>query len=262
MTARELIPETATPETAAPEVIPPGPAEAEAAQKFSSEGELPAVAGAATAGGGATASELGFENKKSPSIDPSLMSDLDHGMTYWEHFKHECELAGKPELWKDEYVLGHTEAPEWSQPADHQASNDFRLKKGQSASDAIKHFIAGPTITDWHAAKVAIDIEDVRSEMGDQKFDRLFGSSKEHEDADVSKDLRLRITAADVVSSYVDNMRQAGVDYDAREAEPTRVEDVMATSEPPPDPKAAKPQVDELVAQQDLEINQDERDVV
>lgn len=258
MTARDLDLQTSTPET--PEPIPQGPAETEAKQKFTAEGELPAVATSTSSA--ATASELGFANKRDPIIDLSILSHLDHGMVHWEMYKMECEQAGKPEMWKDEYVHGHTEARGWTQPMDWRSQNEFKLKKGTSASQALKDFMAGPTITDWHAAQVALDIEDLRTELGDAKFDRLFGSAKDAEDINVPKEQRLKIWGGDVTTRYVDHMREIANAYDAREAEPVHVEDFV-------EPKLAdkpKPEdvseAEDLVVKHDLEVEQVDREHV
>src|SRR5687768_7701760 len=110
------------------EPIPAGPTEEEAQQKFSAEGELPAVVDtAAVAAVAPTASDLGFEDKR--GSDVKAETKADHGMVEWQSYKQQCELTGKPEMWNDQYVRGHTEAKGWITQAGREAASTFYLEK-------------------------------------------------------------------------------------------------------------------------------------
>ena len=87
-----------------------------------------------------------------------------------------CQAAGTPDKWEDRFVHGHTAAKGWNQPYEGRYDMTFTLKAGHSASQAVKDFLAGPTIADYRVIGVAIEMEELRDELGDQKFDRLFGS--------------------------------------------------------------------------------------
>ncbi len=203
MPARETDRLEPTTETAA-EVTAPQP-EAAQTTTFSGEGELPAVAtaGAAT---GATASELAFGGND--------LAQLDRGIHDWEAYKATCERAGKPEKWQESYRAGHTEAKGWIQPYEHRRMFEWELKKGTSASKAVQDFLKGPTIADYRVAGVADELDELRDEFGDQKFDRLFGSANEGADAKIPKAQRLRISAGLYTIPMVDQMKQI-----AREAD-------------------------------------------
>jgi hypothetical protein len=253
MSVRDFSTETVAPETV-PEPIAAGPAEDEATTKFSAEGALPAVATTGVGAEAASASELGFENKHRDNTLTVL--GTEHGMISWEAYKHDCEVAGKPEEWKDQYVNGYTEARGWKQPLDHWTDNEFLLEKNTSASQALKDFIAGPTIADWHVAKVALDLRDLLTDVGEQKFDLLFGSSKAAIDQSIPAAQRLRISGADVVTTYVDTLYDIAMHYDARESEPVHPDEFIVAPEDKPAPPKADP-AEKMVAQKDLELEQD-----
>jgi hypothetical protein len=231
MPARENEQQTAEAEAAAPEVAPAPPEAAKT--EFSSEGDLPAVAqGSGAAATGATASTLAFDGAaKQASGDTS---HLDRGIHHWEEYKASCEAAGKPEKWKDYYRSGHTEAKGWTQPYEHRRVYEWDLEKGTSASQAVQDFLKGPTIADYRVAAVADDLDELRDEFGDQKFDKLFGSANSNEDSKIPAAQRLRITAASYSLPLIDQMKQI-----AREAE--------AAESPVEEAAPAAPQVEALV---------------
>jgi len=198
-------------ENAAPEVAP---AEPEAAKtEFTTEGDLPAVAQGSATATATTASELAFgqEDKQQDT------SHLDRGIHHWEEYKASCEAAGKPEKWKDYYRAGHTEASGWTQPYEHRKVYDWELEKGNSASKAVQDFIKGPTIADYRVAGVACDLDELRDEFGDQKFDRLFGSANENEDANIPASQRLHISAALYSIPLIDQMKAIANEVEARD---------------------------------------------
>jgi hypothetical protein len=232
MPDRELEPEQIAPE-AAPEPVAAAPAETE--QQFSTEGDLPAIAEGSGAVGAATASELAFGDKAEPAKDTS---NLDRGIHTWDHYRAECEAAGKPEKWQDHYRSGHTEAKGWTQPYEHKAVNDFSLERGYSASAALQAFLAGPTITDYRAALLAEEIDEVRDEMGDIKFDLLFGSVNGDQDAAIPVGQRLRISSSLYTTPLPDQMKAVAAEHDAnlnKPAEEPPVAELEARTEEKPE---------------------------
>lgn len=239
------------------------PAEPEAAKtSFTSEGELPAVAQTNAAATGATASELAFDGQeKQASGDTSM---LDHGVHHWEGYKQACEQAGKPEKWKDQYRAGHTDAKGWSQPYDHRAMNNWKLKKGTSASQALQDWLKGLTIADYRAIGVAAELDELRDDMGDHKFDKLFGSANEESDSKIPKHQRLEISAAAYGIPLVDQMRQIEREADARERPAEEVAPapvVEARVEEKPKAAAVQDQEPAVIAQE-LGMQQQDRELV
>ena len=83
-------------------------------------------------------------------------------------------------------------APGWSQPYDGREPFEFHLKHGYSASQAVKDFLAGPTVADYRVIGVALEMDEVRDDIGDRKFDQLFGSKHGDEDAAIERMYRER----------------------------------------------------------------------
>ena len=243
--------------------VAPEPAQvvsAEPATEFTTEGDLPAVATGAGAAA-VTASEMAFDGKEQPAPDTA---HLDKGMHHWEHYKTACEAAGKGEKWKDVYRNGHTEAKGWKQPYEHRATNDFILEKGHSASEALEAFMKGPTICDYRVALLADEIDEVRQEMGDLKFDRLFGSKHRSTDANVPLNQRLRISSDLYTTPLTDQMKAIAAATDAKEnevAEPEPAPMVETRVEEKPTEVVAKEQ-DPVVVAQELGVEQRDREIV
>jgi hypothetical protein len=181
--------EQLTPADAAQEVAPPQPEVASEAA-FSSEGAAPAVGDGSAVDVGATASEQAFGDKPTA---PS--GQLDGGMFYPEEYRAACTAAGTPDKWDDKYMHGHTSANQWVQPYEGRYDMAFELKERQSASQAVRDFVAGPTIADYRVIGVAMEMDELRDQLGDQKFDQMFGSSDTNTDAQISSAQRLKITA-------------------------------------------------------------------
>jgi hypothetical protein len=140
---------------------------------------------------GQTASEQAFGDK------PTAQSgQIDGGMFQPEEYQAACQAAGTPEKWDDKYFHGHTSANQWAQPYEGRYDNTFTLKTGQSASQALKDFISGPTIADWRTLAVAIELNELRDSMSDAKFDKLFGSSNGGIDGQIPHSQRLQISEA------------------------------------------------------------------
>lgn len=179
-----------TPADTAQEVAAPPQPEVASEAAFSSEGAVPAVGDGAAVDVGATASEQAFGDKPTA---PS--GQLDGGMFEPEEYRSACTAAGTPDKWDDKYVHGHTSANQWVQPYEGRYDMAFELKLRQSASQAVKDFVAGPTIADYRVIGVAMEMNELRDDLGDQKFDQMFGSSDTNTDAKISSAQRLKITA-------------------------------------------------------------------
>jgi len=180
---------------ASPEVAPPQ-AEAEAAAELFSAGVIPevvpevaAVAEPGSVAPGLTASEQAF------GAGPKAISaQTDTGMHHPDDYRAACLAEGTPGKWDDRYVQGHTGAKQWIQPYEGRYDMAFELKQGQSASQAVKDFITGPTIVDYRVIGVAIEMDELRQELGDHRFDALFGSDGVRDEL-IPKAHRLKITA-------------------------------------------------------------------
>ena len=123
------------------------------------------------------------------------INNLNFGIHYWYNFKAKCETAGKPELWKEEYHYGHTQAPQFIQPYEQNKFMDFELKKGQSASDGIRAWLVGATIAECRSAVVAMEIDALRAAIGNHKFDKMFGSADSAEDEKIPEGQRMHVAA-------------------------------------------------------------------
>jgi hypothetical protein len=197
---------------------------AAAEAELSSEGAIPAVADpAATTEVGATASEQAFGDKPTA---PS--GQVDGGMHEPEAYHAACVAAGTPDKWHEEYARGHTSARQWVQPYEGRYDMVFELKRGESASQAVKDFLAGPTIADYRTIAVAMAMDELRDEFGDQRFDRSFGSSDAGQDAGVSATERLRISSAMYTIPFADQMRALAAESES-----------PAQTEEPEEPAAA-----------------------
>jgi hypothetical protein len=244
-------------ETVTPEVAPVEP-EAQASELATEEAALPEVAAAPAVAAPATASELAYAEQDA--------SHLDKGMhVNWEHYKAACEQAGKPEKWKDQYKIGHTSAAGWIQPHErYKVYYEWQLQQGTSASKAIQDFVKGPTIAEYRTAAVAQELNDLRNEFGDLKFDKLFGSANSSEDAAIPIGQRLTITPSLYTVPLTDNMRALAKAADDREkpqqeVKPAPVQE--ARVEEKPKEEAALDQ-EPLVVAQELGAQQADRELV
>jgi hypothetical protein len=178
--------------TASEPVVAAAEAAEAAGGELSTEGAVPDVAGNGTqVEPGQTASEQAFGDKPTAQT-----GQTDGGMYRPEEYQAACLAAGTPDKWDDKYLHGHTSARQWTQPYEGRYDMTFTLKTGQSASQAVKDFIAGPTIADWRTLAVAIELNELRDDIGEQKFDKLFGSSDTGVDAQIPAAQRLQISRA------------------------------------------------------------------
>jgi hypothetical protein len=198
-----------TPADTSQEVAPPQQ-EAPASQELSTEGAVPAVGEGAAAAVGATASEQAFGDKPTA---PS--GQVDGGMFEPAEYQAACQAAGTPDKWDPKYVHGHTAANGWTQPYEGRYDNAFELKRGHSASQAVIDFVAGPTIADYRVLGVAVEMNELRDTLGDQRFDEMFGSKDSTVDARISHAQRLKITSAMYTIPFADQMMALAAENDA-----------------------------------------------
>lgn len=248
-------PEVAEPVVAEPAVADPAVAEpaaesevAEAASEVQAEGAVPDVVDpVAVVDPAQTASEQAFGDKPAPQN-----IDLSRGTYSPEDYRDACTAAGTPEKWDDRYAAGHTDAAQWHQPYDHGYPMVFTLQRGQSASQAIKDFIAGPTIADWRAIALALEIDDVRDTLGDRKFDALFGSALAEDDAQIPMSQRLQVSVDLYTTPLADQMKELAEEKDEALLHPEEPEAAVAVAqvEDKPLETAAQQPAPELVAEE------------
>ena len=186
-----------------PPVVEAPPPITEEVAEMSTEGNVPDVAEVAPEVGPETPSQQAFE--------------MSSGVHYIDEYKQECERTGNTDKWQDKYAAGHTDATQFVQPYDGKYANEFALRKGQSASEGVEAFLKGLTLSDYRAIGVAQEIDEVRDEMGDQKFDRLFGSKNGEQDAAVPIEQRLKITSSAYTTPIDDQMREIGKKDEAKQ---------------------------------------------
>jgi hypothetical protein len=251
-------PAVAEPAVAEPAIAEPAPeiAEAaaepeaaEAAAEVSAEGAVPDVVEAVAAPApGQTASEQAFADK--PTVDAG---ELDRGTYSPDAYRAACTAAGTPEKWDDRYYAGHTGAMQWHQPREHGRAMTFTLQRNQSASQALKDFLAGPTIADWRVIAIALEIDDVRDTLGDHKFDALFGTKVEADDAQIPVLQRLQLSVELFTTPIADQMKRIAEDKDEALLHPEQPEQPVVAAqveEKPLEGGATQQPAPELVAEE------------
>lgn len=120
---------------------------------------------------------------------------------YWYNAKRKIETAKG--VWKNEYRKGHhfttwtdPKSPYFKQPDEEDTFMRFELKPRQSASAAVKAWLAGPTIGECLSAVYAMQSDTVRAAIGDDKFDEQYGSTDDEKDQIVRKAGRQLVIAA------------------------------------------------------------------
>ncbi len=207
------------------------PETAEPVAPIQSEGEVPTVEKGGATPATATASQLAFEGAKADS------SAIDHGVHQPEEYKHLCEASGKADKWKEYYRGGYTKAGSWT--ASKKGGMKFDLKKGHSASAAIRDWFKGPTIADFAAISVAEQLDELRDELGDGRFDELFGSSVSSQDKAIPSAQRLHITSGMYTTPFIDQMKAIARDYDDKINKPESSEPKTVTE--PTEEKLPRP---------------------
>ena len=189
------------------------------ATSFTADGDVPAVADTEDTQQ-ATASELAY--------DPSDGAVLDEGMHEPEEYMAACNATGKTDRWDPNYELGHTAAGGWQQPYERNEFMQWALKDGQSASQAVRDFIQGPTIADNRVISVVQDLAELIDNLGEPQFDALFGSRDAQQDKTIPPEQRLMITADMYTTPFIDNMKDIAAK--ANEPKVERDESIL----PPP----------------------------
>ena len=230
-----------------PEAAPP-PEQA----AFTDQGAIPKVQNGANAHA-PTASDQAF------GADPNAQ-DLNAGMYEPAAYKAACDAAGKPDKWHDKYAMGHTHASGWTQPHEGRESFEFHLKRGTSASQAVQDFIKGPTIADYRAIGVALELDELRDELGDHTFDRLFGSKDGEVDAAIPHAHRLSITSAMYTIPFTDQMKAIARDADAKKQAIVEELEKPAVKEREEKPKEEK--VEEVAPPVAVQTEEAKREVV
>lgn len=222
-------------------------AEAEAASEIASQGSIPEVAEATVASAEPSASDMAYEER--PVAD---VANLDHGMHRVEDYYAQCEAAGAMHKWNPNYAHGHTTASQWTQPYEGRYDNTFALKPGCSASQALRDFMAGPTIADFRVIGVAIEMEELRDELGDQEFDRMFGSADGGRDAQIPAAQRLKLTSDMYTIPFVDQMLAMAAESAAADqrAEEPNAPVVEARVEEKPSESAMEQPSPEMIAEE------------
>jgi hypothetical protein len=227
------------------DVAPPEPELAET--QLSAEGEVPQVsADGATTEVGQTASEQAFGDKPTAQT-----GQLDGGMFEPEEYQAACIAAGTPEKWDDKYARGHTQALGWTQPYDGRYDNAFELERGHSASQAVKDFLAGPTITDFRTIGVAVEMDELRDELGDQQFDFMFGTADGVRDSQISHAQRLKITTGMYTIPFAEQMMaMANSEFAVAETDEPEAPAVEARVEEKPQEAGISAPAPEMIAQE------------
>ena len=211
------------PQQAAPAEVPPAP------QAFQSEGDIPAVEKGGATPMTATASQLAYEEK------PKNSAAIDHGVFQPDEYHHACEASGNADKWNEKYRSGYTQSSQWSFG---KHPHEFTLKKGHSASAALEDWLKGPTIADFRAISVADQLDELRDELGDATFDRLFGSAGAN-DTNIPGRQRLHISAEMYTTPFVDQMKAIAREDEEKQNKPEAKEPVAAT--PDEEQKQARP---------------------
>jgi hypothetical protein len=238
------------------EDIAPQPAESDQAE-FTSEGDLPAVAKDGP-GQGASASDLAFGAQ--PAVDAS---GLDTGMHEVDEYKATCDAANLPQKWDEKYRNGHSSASQFVQPSETREAMEWHLKKGHSASDALRAFIAGPTIADYRVIAVALELDEVRDQLGDPVFDRLFGSSVSAEDGAIPLEQRLTITSAMYTTPFADQMLAIAEAKDAEaQAQPEEPAPPPVIEQREEKPRETAADQDAAVIAQEIGATEEQREIL
>ena len=147
--------------------------------------------------------------------------DINHGVKYSYNRETELKRAGKMDLWKDEYRSGHHYGDQFINPWENGSFMRFELKKGQSASEGIKAWLAGVTVAECNSAVVAMQIDTFRKAIGDTKFDSKFGSADPTIDKGVSQRLVIKPgTQGTPVAAMIDQTELAKVSRTGTDRDP------------------------------------------
>ncbi len=95
-----------------------------------------------------------------------------HTETSGVHYAHNFK-ADYPHLWKEDYRDGYANPKYWERVS----FMHWRLKPGQSASEAVKDWLKGLTIAECLSTIQVIQTDTMRAAIGDAKFDEKFGGT-------------------------------------------------------------------------------------
>src|SRR6218665_995845 len=93
-----------------------------------------------------------------------------YAFDYYDNTKWEDDFKNK---WKNEWWYGHTDSNKWTKPA---YAMTFTVKDKEKASEAIQEWLKGLTIAECYSTSVAIEMDAIRKQIGDQKFDEQYSS--------------------------------------------------------------------------------------
>lgn len=83
-------------------------------------------------------------------------------------------IAALPiKVWKDDYYQGYADPAYF----EHYAFMSWKLKKGKSASAAVKSWLAGLTLAECNTTMCVLEYDALRAQMGDAAFDHAFGTT-------------------------------------------------------------------------------------
>jgi hypothetical protein len=179
-----------------------------------------------------------------------------------QEYQAACQAAGTPDKWDPKYIHGHTDANGWTQPYEGRYDNVFELKRGHSAAQAVLDFVAGPTIADYRVIGVAVEMNELRDTIGDQRFDEMFGSRDSTQDARISHAQRLKITSAMYTIPFADQMKALVAENEAldkKSAEEPEAPAVAAGVEQTPTQggSSAQPAPEMIAAELGVQPNQE-----
>ena len=128
-------------------------------------------------------------------------SSLDAGLHYSHNYERMCREQKKMDHWKDEYREGFANPKYWKR-TEFMA---WELIAGNSASVAIKAWLAGLTIAECKSTVRVLQMDAIRASLGDDRFDRLFGPTKGKPD----KELLTIGLGQSTVTNYRENVAPA-----------------------------------------------------
>jgi len=216
----------------APAPAPPAP-QPQVGQSFDSDGQVPPVLVGPQAPAAATASQLAYGSEQ----QQASAANVEHGVHQPDEYRVACETSGKPDKWNESYRAGFTKASAWSFSS--KVGMKFDLKKGHSASEAIQDWFKGPTIADYRTICVADQLDELRDELGDDRFDELFGSANGLVDRGIPGGQRLQISLGMYTTPFIDQMKAVAAKKDDHIHKPAAEKPKAST--PPDEEKAPKP---------------------
>jgi hypothetical protein len=123
-------------------------------------------------------------NQKMTDVNQAMGgNDATHGVHYEHTYRNKF-----PDAWRDEYIGGYADPNRFQR----HAPMIWELLAQQSASVALRSWLAGLTIAECGSVLVAIQLSSLLQVVGDWTFDQMFGSTDPQKQPTVH---RLRITS-------------------------------------------------------------------